>query len=142
MRFLAVLPILTALLAVVCVLRPASGRAVRLAVAVAVGNIMVTPLSSGEWFYQRAEDAAYDRAVAEGDFAAFDRLLAQHDPQLQPRMIALAVVLLVSLVGLAVLQHRRRSGAPIAPVLSHIASGCVLLAAAATLVQGVLLLVG
>ncbi len=142
MRLLAVLPILTALLAVVCALRPESRRAVRLAVAVAVVNVVLTPLSSGEWFYQREEDAAYDRAVAKGDFTAFDHLLAQHDPQLQPRMIALAVVLLVSLVGLAALKHRRSSGAHTAPVLSRIASGCVLLAAVATLVQGVLLLVG
>jgi hypothetical protein len=140
-RLLAVLPILTAVVAVAVVLRPAARRFVWPAVAVAAANVVLTPLSSGEWFYQRTEDAFYDRAVSGGDFAGFDRLMAGHDPHLLPRMAAMAVALLVALVGVAVLQSRANGGARVAAATWAVAVGVVVLAAAVNLVQGVLLLV-
>ena len=109
-RLLAVLPILTAALAAGCALWPAARRVVWPVVALAAINVVLTPLTSGEWFYQRQEGASYDRAVAGGDFTAFDRQLLQHDPHLQPRMTVIAVALLVCLVVLAVLRARARLG--------------------------------
>jgi hypothetical protein len=100
-----------------------------------------TPLTSGEWFYQRAEDASYARAVADGDFTGFDRLMAGHDPHLLPRMAAMAVALLVALVGVAVLRARANGGASVSRATWAAAAGLVLLAATVSLVQGVLLLV-
>jgi lysylphosphatidylglycerol synthetase-like protein (DUF2156 family) len=133
-RLLAVLPILTAALAVAVVLRPAARRLVWPAAVLAAANVVLTPFTSGEWFYQRAEDASYDQAVARGDFGGFDRMMGQHDPHLLPRMTALAVALLAALVVVALLRDR-------AGPARGIADAAVLLAAAASAVQGVLLLV-
>lgn len=141
MRLLAVLPILTAALAAACTLWPAAHRVIWPVVALAALNVILTPLTSGEWFYQRQEDASYDRAVAGGDFAAFDRQLVRHDPSLQPRMTAIAVGLLVALVVLAMLRVRARGGAPTPASTRAVTMGAVLLAAAAAAVQGVALLV-
>lgn len=141
MRLLALLPILTAALAIWCALVPAARRFIWPVVALAAVNAVLTPLSSGEWFYQQQEYAFYDSAVSRGDFTGFDRLLAQHDPQLQPRMTGLAVGLLVALVVLAVLRVRADRGAGASAVAGAVAAGAVLLAAAANLAQGVLLLV-
>lgn len=135
------LPILTAALAAACTLWPAARRFVWPVVALAALNVILTPFTSGEWFYQRQEDASYDRAVAGGDFTAFDRRLIQHDPSLQPRMTAIAVALLVALVALAVLRGRARGGAPTPASTRAVIMGTVLLAAAAAAVQGVALLV-
>ncbi len=141
-RLLAVLPVITAVAAALCALWAPARRFLWPVVALAALNVILTPLTSGEWFYQHAEDASYERAVTRGDFSAFDRLLAQHDPHLHPRMIAMAVALLIALAGLAVLQARDRRGVHGPPALSRAAAGAVLLAAAVTLVQGGLLLVG
>jgi hypothetical protein len=141
-RILAVLPILTAFTAVWCAMWPTARRFVWPVLALAAINVILTPLTSGEWAYQRVEDASYEQAVAKGDFSGFGRLLAHHDPHLHPRMVAMAVVLLVSLAGLAMLQVRRSGGARTSPALSRGAVGFVLLAAAVTAVQGGLLLVG
>lgn len=142
-RVLAVLPMLTAVAAMVCALWAPARRFSWLLVALAAVNVIMTPLTSGEWFYQRAEDASYQQSVAKGDFGAFDRLLGQHDPHLQPRMIAMAVVLLIALVGLAVLHGASRGkGAHRPTALARAAIVGVLLAATVTLVQGGLLLFG
>jgi uncharacterized membrane protein len=140
-RLLAVLPILTAALAVAVALLPAARRLVWPAVVLAAANVVLTPLTSGEWFYQHAEDASYARAVADGDFTGFDRLMAGHDPHLLPRMAAMAVALLVALVGVAVLRARANGGASVSRATWAAAAGLVLLAATVSLVQGVLLLV-
>lgn len=132
---------LTAALAVLCALWPAARRFIRPVVALAAVNVMATPFTSGEWFYQRAEDASYEQAVAKGDFAAFERLLDQHDPHLLPRMVALAVGLLVPLVGLAVLQVRSNRGEPASAATTALVSGAVVLAALVSVVQGFALLV-
>lgn len=142
MRILAVLPLLTAVLTVWCALWPPPRRFLWPVVGLAAVNVILTPLTSGEWFYQRVEDASYEQAVASGDFAGFDRLLAHHDPHLHPRMVAMAVALLVSFVGLAMLRARPSGVGQTSPVLSRAAVGLVLLAAAVTAVQGGLLLVG
>jgi|LakMenEpi03Aug12_release.lakeMendotaPanAssembly.Ray.scaffolds.fasta_scaffold241346_2 hypothetical protein len=140
-RLLAVLPILTAVLAIAVVLLPAARRFVWPVVVLAAANVVLTPLTSGEWFYQRTEDASYARAVADGDFTGFDRLMAGHDPHLLPRMAAMAVALLVALVGVAVLRARANGGASVSTATWAAAAGVVLLAATVSLVQGVLLLV-
>ena len=115
-------------------LRPAARRLVWPAVALAAANVVLTPLTSGEWFYQRAEDASYARAVADGDFGGFDRLMGGHDPHLLPRMAAMAVALLAALVVVALLRDR-------AGPARGIAGAAVLLVAAASAIQGVLLLI-
>ena len=107
--------------------------------ALAVLNVVLTPLTSGEWFYQRAENSAYEQAVARGDFTAFQDLLDRHDPHLLPRMVTLAAVLLVSVALLAVLHFRADRGKPASAVTSAIVAGTVLLAAAGTLAQVYLL---
>ncbi len=142
MRILVVLPMLTAAAAVLCALWPPARRLCWPVVALAALNVIATPFTSGEWFYQHAEDAAYQRAVARGDFAALELLVGQHDPHLLPRMVVLAVALLITCVGLAMLQARAGKGGRPSPALSGIVIGAVLLAAVATLVQGGLLLVG
>lgn len=142
MRIFAALPILTAVLAIGIALWPPARRFIWPVAALAAINVILTPLTSGEWFYQRTEDASYEQAVAKGDFTAFDRLLTQHDPHLSPRMIAMAVALLIALVGLAVLRARVSEGAPALRALLRIATGCVLLSAIAVLIQGGLLLAG
>jgi hypothetical protein len=130
---------LTAALAVVCVLWQPARRFLWPVVALAAANVMLTPFTSGEWFYQHAEDASYRQAVTRGDFTAFDDLIGRHDPHLLPRMIALATVLLVALAASALLQVRTNRGKPVSGAVSAIVTGLVLLSAAATLVQGYLL---
>lgn len=142
MRILTVLPLLTALLTVWCALWSPPRRFLWPVVGLAAVNVILTPLTSGEWFYQRVEDASYEQAVAGGDFTGFDRLLAHHDPHLNPRMVAMAVALLVSFVGLVMLRVRRSGGGQSSPILSRVAVGVVLLAAAVSAIQGGLLLVG
>ncbi len=129
-RILALLPILTAGLALACALWPAARRIIWPVVGLAAINVVLTPFTSGEWFYQNAEGRSYQEAVARGDFGSFDSLLGQHDPDLFRRMIVIAVCLLAALVALAAVTSRRGSA---------LAGGAVLLAAAATLIQGLLL---
>ena len=88
------------------------------------------------------EDAAFERAVAKGDFADFELLVGRHDPHLLPRMVVLAVVLLITLVGLAMLHAQAKKGVRPSPAMSGIVIGAVLLAALGTLVQAGLLLAG
>lgn len=142
MRILAVLPMLTAVAAVLCALWAPARRLCWPVAALAALNVIFTPFSSGEWFYQHEEDAAYERAVAKGDFADFELLVGRHDPHLLPRMVVLAVVLLIALVGLAMLHARAKKGGRPSPALSGIVTGAVLLAAVGALVQGGLLLAG
>ncbi len=134
MPIIAGIPALIAILAVVCALRP-HRRLIGPVLALAALNVVLTPFTSGEWFYQRAEKAAYRQAVAKGNFNAFEDLLDRHDPHLLPRMIALAAGLLLSVVFLAVLQFRAGRGKPASTAISVIATGTVLAAAAATIVQ-------
>lgn len=134
-RFLALVPMLTAVLGIACALRPSARRLLWPTLALAAANVVLTPLTSGEWFYQRAEDPAYEQAVARGDFAAYDQLLRGHDPHLHPRMVAMAVALLVSLVVLGVLRRRG-----VSPAVSALAVVAVLGTAGASFVQGLLIL--
>lgn len=122
-------------------LRPAARRLIWPAVVLAAANVVLTPFTSGEWFYQRKEDALYDQAVARGDFSGFGRLLGGHDPHLLPRMTVLAVALLAALVVVALLRARANGGASVSRATWAAAAGLVLLAATVSLVQGVLLLV-
>ncbi len=105
-----VIPIVTAALAILCAVLPATGRLIWVALAFAVLNIVLTPLASGEWFYQRAEEQAYDAAVTSGQFTTFDNLIARHDPHRPQRMIAVSVALLAALLMLALVRHRASKG--------------------------------
>lgn len=135
MRALIVLPVLTAVLAIVCALWPPARRfALPVAVLAAI-NVVLTPVSSGEWFYQIAEHGSYEQAVARGDFTAFDNLLDEHDPRLEILMVGLAVLLMIGLAFLALLQFRSRHGKTPSPALWMIAAGATLIPALATLVQ-------
>lgn len=126
------LPVLTAALAAVCVLWPAARRLAWVALTLAVFNVVLSPLSSGEWFYQRAEVPDYDQAVARGDFSAYRDLLGRHDPTLQPKMIGVAVALLVALALWTLLRVRTGRGRPVSALVSAAATGAVLLSALAT----------
>lgn len=129
------LPMLTVLLAAVCALVPAARRLVWPLLALAALNVVLSPVTSGEWFYQRAEIPDYRQAVASGDFTVFGKLLGGHDPYLQPKMVAIAVVLLIAVAVLALLQHRERSGSA-TPALARIGvAGLIFLAGLATAVQ-------
>ena len=132
-RSLALIPMLTAALAVVCVLRRPDRRWLWAVAALAAVNVALTPFSSGEWFYQRREEASYQQAVATGDFTGFHDLLSRHDPHLLPRMMALAAALMVSLAVFAVLAVRADRDRPASRAVSAIVAGSVLLPAAATL---------
>ena len=140
MWILAGIPALVAVLAAVCALR-SDRRLIGPVLALAALNVVVTPFTSGEWFYQRAEKAAYRQAVAKGNFNAFKDLLDRHDPHLLPRMIALATVLLFSVILLAVLRFRAGRGKPVPTAISAIVTVTVLAAAAATITQVYFLLV-
>lgn len=140
MRILAILPVLTAAMAVACALWPAARRFVWPAVALAAINVVLTPLTSGEWFYQRAEGPSYDQAVARGDFAAYEDLLNRHDPHLHPRMIAMAVVLLITLVVLGLLHNRAARGRQIPSVAWAVTVVSVVVAALVSIVAAAPLL--
>jgi len=105
-----VIPIVTAALAILCAVLPATGRLTWVPLPFPLLNIVLTPLASGEWFYQRAEEQAYDAAVTSGQFTTFDNLIARHDPHRPQRMIAVSVALLVALSMLALVRRRVSQG--------------------------------
>ena len=129
------LPMLTVLLAAAFALVPAAHRLVWPLLALAALNVVLSPITSGEWFYQRAETPDYRQAIATGDFTTFRELLGRHDPYLQPKMIAIAVVLMITVAILALVQHHGQRDKP-APAGARIgAVGLILLAGLATAVQ-------
>ncbi|MFM9032846.1 MAG: hypothetical protein ACKOQ4_00895 [Mycobacterium sp.] len=132
---LAALPLLTAVLACVCVLRPGWRRMHVPVLGLAVLNLVLTPLTSGEWFYQRAEIPDYDQAIARGDFTSYQDLLGRHDPRLLPRMIGIAAALLASLAVWAVLRLRGARGRPVSAPASAVSAGAVVLSVLAMLSQ-------
>lgn len=129
------LPMLTVLLAAVCALVPGARRLVWPVLALAALNVVLSPITSGEWFYQRAEIPDYRQAVASGDFTTFGELLGRHDPYLQTKMIATAVVLMIAVFVLALLQHRDQSGSATPAVARVGVAGLIFLAGLATAVQ-------
>jgi hypothetical protein len=129
------LPMLTVLLAAAFALVPAAHRLVWPLLALAALNVALSPITSGEWFYQRSETSDYQQAVMTGDFTTFRDLLGRHDPYLQPKMIAIAVVLMVAVAILALMRHRGQHGKA-TPVAARIgAVGLIALAGFATAVQ-------
>jgi len=116
-----VIPIVAAALAILCAVAPSTGRLIWLALAFSALSVVLSPVASGEWFYQRTEQPAYDAAVARGDFTSFDDFLAQHDPHRPQRMIAGSMALLAVLSLLALLRHwapRRRIPATLSAAVS------------------------
>ena len=108
------LPVLTAVLAIVCGLRPGARKLLWFALGVAALTVVLTPLTSGEWFYQRAEEPVFADAVARADYSALENLRNRHDPQRLHKMIALAATLLTAVSSLAVARHRApRFGMPV-----------------------------
>ena len=108
------LPALTAVLAIVCGLRPSARRTLWFALGLAALTLVLTPLTSGEWFYQRAEQPAFADAVARADYSALENLHGRHDPLRLHKMIALAAALLAAVSSLVVVRHRApRFGMPV-----------------------------
>jgi hypothetical protein len=129
------LPMLTVLLAAAVALVPAAHRLVWPLLALAALNVALSPITSGEWFYQRSETPDYRQAVVTGDFTTFRELLGRHDPSLQPKMIAIAVVLMVAVAMLALMRHREHRGKATPAVARIGAAGLIVLAGFATAVQ-------
>lgn len=110
---LLALPALTAVLAIVCGLRPGARRLQWFALAVAALTVVLTPLTSGEFFYQRAEESVFADAVARADYSALEDLRDRHDPLRLHKMIALAAALLAAVSSLVLVRHRApRFGMP------------------------------
>ena len=129
------LPILTVLVAAACALVPAAHRLVWPVLALAVLNVVLSPITSGERFYQSAEIPDYRQAVASGDFTTFRELLGRHDPYLQPKMIAIAVVLMIAVAVLALLRYREQRGKATPTVARASVVGVIFLVGMATAVQ-------
>ena len=129
----AAIPALTAAFASLCALWPPARRMVWLALAMALVNVLLTPFSSGEWFYQHAESTDYRGAIASGDFTGFREVLGQHDPQRLRRMVSMAICLLIA-VSLLALVHVRAGRGRTSTVVSSIVVALVLLVGAATIV--------
>ena len=126
---------LTVLLAVACALVPAAHRLVWPLLALAAVNVVLSPITSGERFYQSAEIPDYRKAVETGDFTTFRELLGRHDPYLQPKMIAISVVLMIAVAVLALLQHREQRGKATPAVARTCVAGLIFLVGVATAVQ-------
>jgi len=130
----AALPAVTVAFASLCALWPPARRMVWLALALALVNVLLTPFSSGEWFYQHAESTDYRGAIASGDFTGFREVMGRHDPHRLRRMVSLAICLLFA-VSLLALVHARASRGRTSTVMSAIVVAIVLLVGAATIVQ-------
>ena len=126
---------LTVLLAVACALVPAAHRLVWPLLALAAVNVVLSPITSGERFYQSAEIPDYRKAVETGDFTTFRELLGRHDPYLQPKMIAISVVLMIAVAVLALQQHREQRGKATPAVARTGVAGLIFLVGVATAVQ-------
>ena len=129
---LLILPALTAIVAMICALRPTSRRLLWLALAVAAVNVMATPSTSGEWFYQRAETPAFQDAVIKGDFTSFDDMMIRRDPYRLQKTVAVALGLFGSLCLLALVRFRSSRGA-VSPRISTAVTVLVLLVGAAAI---------
>lgn len=107
---LLMLPALTAVVVtvggIVGALRPAARPLLWSGLALAVLNLALTPFTSGEWWYQRAEVPAYQEAVISADFNALNELTAGHDRSRLHKMIAIAAALLAAMVVLVSVQVR------------------------------------
>lgn len=107
---LLMLPALTAGVvtvgAILGALRPAARPLLWSGLALAVLNLALTPFTSGEWWYQRAEVPAYQEAVISADFNALNELTAGHDRSRLHKMIAIAAALLAAMSVLVSVQVR------------------------------------
>lgn len=107
---LLMLPALTAVVVtvggIVGALRPAARPLLWSGLALAVLNLALTPFTSGEWWYQRAEVPAYQEAVISADFNALNELTAEHDRSRLHKMIAIAAALLAAMSLLVSVQVR------------------------------------
>ena len=110
MSMLLILPALTAVVTMACAVRPAAGRLMRFGLVLAAINVVLTPFTSGEWFYQHAELSTFQDAVNRGDFTSVEDLMSRHDPFRLRKTIVIAVSLLAALGGLALVQLRASRG--------------------------------
>jgi len=112
---LLALPALTAVVVIVCAvvsaIRPAARPLLWAGLALALINLGLTPFTSGEWSYQRAEMPAYQEALVSGDFSSLDELTTDHDRFRLHKMIAVAAGLLGAMVVLAAAALRAGRGA-------------------------------
>ena len=130
---LLILPAVTAIVAIICALRPTDRRLLWVGLGLAAVNIMLTPFTSGEWFYQRAETPAFDEAVIKGDFTSFDDMMIRRDPDRLQKTAAVALGLFGSLCLLALVRFRSSRGA-VSPRTSTAVTVLVLLVGAAAIV--------
>lgn len=121
-HFIVVLTPLTAALAILCVLWPATRRRlVWLTLVLAAALAVLTPIAAeaGEWLEHRVEETA---------------LLKAHE-ELGETMIWFSLALLVAAILLAVLHVRAERGTPLSTVLSAVVAVFVVIAAVAATVQ-------
>ena len=111
--------------AVVSIIRPAVRPLLWSVLALAVLNLALTPFTSGEWSYQRAEAPAYDQALISGDFSALDQLTGDHDRFRLHKMIAVAAGLLGVMAALATVGLRSDRGSVRARTSIAVAAGLV-----------------
>ena len=110
MSMLLIFPAVTAVVTMACAVRPAAGRLMRFGLLLAAINVVLTPFTSGEWFYQHAELSTFQDAVNRGDFTSVEDLMSRHDPFRLRKTIVIAVSLLAALGGLALVQLRASRG--------------------------------
>ena len=110
MSMLLIFPAVTAVVTMACAVRPAAGRLMRFGLVLAAINVVLTPFTSGEWFYQHAELSTFQDAVNRGDFTSVEDLMSRHDPFRLRKTIVIAVSLLAALGGLALVQLRASRG--------------------------------
>lgn len=142
MRFFALIPALVAVLALVWTFWAPARQYLWQILAVAAANIALNPWTSGVWFFHRAEKSIYAEGLAKGDFTAYHKLVAAHDPGLAGRMAVIAVLLFLSLGFMVILQIRANHGDEASKPTRYIATGLVVLFAVATLIQVVSILTG
>ena len=134
-RMLALIPALVAVLALVWALWAPARRYLWQMLVVAAVNIALTPLTSGVWFFHRAEKATYAQGLNNRDFTAYENLVSQHDPGLAGRMAWIAVLLLLGLAFMTLLQLRVNKGDIPSVPTGLIAIATVVLPALAALIQ-------
>ena len=132
---LALIPALVAVLALVWAFWAPARRYLWQMLAVAAVNIALTPLTSGVWFFHRAEKTTYAEGLNTRDFTAYQNLVSQHDPGLAGRMAWIAVFLFLGLLFMTLLQLRVNKGDMPSVPTGLIALGTVVVPAVATLIQ-------
>lgn len=136
MRFLALIPALVAVLALIWTFWAPARRYIWQILAVAAVNIALNPWTSGVWFFHRAEKSTYAEGLKNNnDFTAYRKVVSAFDPSQAGRMAWIAVFLFLSLGFMAILQIRANHADQASKPTRIIATGLIVLAAVMTLIQ-------